>query len=99
MATQVTPESPVQVKRRKYNRLMTEAEIVYHQTVRAIEAAFEEATVPAREKLDDAIEPHQREFDKTTADAAKARDAAIREADAKHANAHTEASKAAGFTS
>lgn len=94
----VTPESDIIVKRRKYNRLMTEAEIAYKQAVDAAHAEFEKLAAPAQEKLDKAVAPHQAEFEKVTADAAAKRDAAVQAAANTLSDAHGEASKAAGYT-
>lgn len=94
----VTPESDVIVKRRKYNRLMTEAETAYQTARNAAEAEFERVTAPAREKFNKAVAPHQAEFEKVTADAAAKRDAAVQVAANTLSGAHTEASKAAGYT-
>lgn len=95
----VTPESDVIVKRRKYNRLMTQAEMAYKQAVDAAKAEFEKLAAPATEKFNKAIVPHQVEFEKVTADAAAKRDAAIQAASDVLSDAHAEASKAAGYTS
>ena len=97
MSTRVTTESPIHIKRRKYNRLMAEAEAAYRKAIEDANNIYEQVTGPAREKFEKAIAPHRGEFEKATSDALKARDTAIAEADAQVAAAHETASKEAGF--
>lgn len=98
MPTTVDITSDVAAKRRKYNRLMTEAETAYKQAVDAAYAEFEKITGPAQQAFDKAVAPIKAEFDKATKDAADKRNAAIVIATVAHNGAHVEASKEAGYT-